>query len=285
MNIPDFPPRIQIQTSNLCNGYCIFCPNQNYETSEIMPLEVFEMIIDQCRGREVIDIIPFFNSEPLTVLHIHKMCRYTKKVLPESRVSIYTNGSLLSPIISKRLIDSGLDYIHISLQGFSSETYASHCRLDRGKVFEYTKQFLQINQQSGYKTDVAVNMTVTNKNRHEVEEFIDFWKKYLKQVEYKGYVDIAAHDVKNRKRDADLEYVDCHTEGGCSAPFNRFHILVNGDVSFCCEDWKPEVIMGNIFKDSIYSIWHGKMYQKIRELHKAGRKREISVCRDCKTFL
>ena len=41
----------------------------------------------------------------------------------ETEVTITSNGSILTPRIINKLIDSGLDRIKISIQGITQETY------------------------------------------------------------------------------------------------------------------------------------------------------------------
>jgi len=46
----------------------------------------------------------------------------------------------------------------------------------------------------------------------------------------------------------------------------RTFIYCNGDVSFCCHDWRNEYVMGYLHENSLVDIINGEKYNRIREM-------------------
>ncbi len=91
---------IEIETINRCNGSCSFCPvNRNMDTREkaVMTRELFENIVAQLEkinysGR----FTTFSNNEPLLDDRIVEFNQYARHHLPNARMHLFTNGTLLT---------------------------------------------------------------------------------------------------------------------------------------------------------------------------------------------
>ncbi len=91
---------IEVETINRCNGNCSFCPvNSKDDPREktIMKVELFEKIVNQLakigyKGR----FTTFSNNEPLLDERIIDFNRYARKKLPDARMHLFTNGTLLT---------------------------------------------------------------------------------------------------------------------------------------------------------------------------------------------
>ena len=60
------------------------------------------------------------------------------------------------------------------------------------------------------------------------------------------------------------------------------HILADGDVVFCCQDWKHQYVVGNLNKNSIIEIWNSKEYNSLRK-HLYDKKLVApDLCCNCK---
>lgn len=69
----------------------------------------------------------------------------------------------------------------------------------------------------------------------------------------------------------------------CSYPSTRLMVLANGDVVPCCVDWRAEMIVGNINKQSLIEIWNGEAIRKLRSELRAN-KFTSSICKNCTSF-
>ncbi|MFL0165438.1 SPASM domain-containing protein [Candidatus Clostridium helianthi] len=109
--IKDEPPLfklIEIETLNRCNGVCSFCPvNRNVDPREMhyMSEELFHSIINQLESLHYTGRISLFsNNEPLLDDRIVEFHDYARKHLPDATFHLFTNGTLLTLDIFKKLI-------------------------------------------------------------------------------------------------------------------------------------------------------------------------------------
>ncbi len=100
---------IEIETINRCNGVCSFCPvNRNNDTREkaIMTEELFKNIIGQLEDINYSGkLTTFSNNEPLLDERIIDFNRYAREHLPNARMHLYTNGTLMTIEKFKALIE------------------------------------------------------------------------------------------------------------------------------------------------------------------------------------
>lgn len=91
---------IEVETINRCNGNCSFCPvNRNIDPREkkVMSRELFERIVYQLEeigysGR----FTTYSNNEPLMDERIVEFNQFARKHLPNARMHMFTNGTLLT---------------------------------------------------------------------------------------------------------------------------------------------------------------------------------------------
>jgi len=91
---------VEIETINRCNGKCSFCPvSVGHDTREkhYMSDTLFKKIIDELAALEYTGRLALFsNNEPLLDPEIIARHAYARQALPHARMSLYTNGSLLT---------------------------------------------------------------------------------------------------------------------------------------------------------------------------------------------
>lgn len=60
-------------------------------------------------------------------------------------------------------------------------------------------------------------------------------------------------------------------------------IRYNGEVNFCCHDWRNEYIMGNLHESSLMDILNGEKYNRIRDMVDGTvGSDENFLCKKCK---
>ena len=124
------PYTVAIDPSNLCNFKCNFCAIQckNEELSfkkQLMPLELFKKIIDDLKMfPQKLKVLRINGQgEPLLNPNICEMIRYAKESDVADFIEMITNGSKLSPVLNRNLIDSGIDRIRISIEALDEIGY------------------------------------------------------------------------------------------------------------------------------------------------------------------
>ena len=91
---------IGIETYNRCNGVCEFCPvSVQAESREecLMDKALFQKIIDGLAELNYSGRISLFcNNEPFLDSRILEFHKYAREMLPNARMHLYTNGTLLT---------------------------------------------------------------------------------------------------------------------------------------------------------------------------------------------
>ena len=108
--VPAFPRVLQIQTRTGCNADCIFCPygaTAGTQPRGTMDWALFRKIIDESARHRVRRISPYLMNEPFVDPEIFEKIAYINRVNHRARVTLTTNGSLLTKGVVDRLLGLG----------------------------------------------------------------------------------------------------------------------------------------------------------------------------------
>lgn len=162
------PRNIFIEVTNHCNLLCETCPRtfNTYEEPKTLSWENFLRIVEQFpeMERAVLHGI----GEPLINKDLPRIIGYLKE--HGVYVLFNTNATLLNEDWSRKLIDTGLDELRVSIDGADAKTYA----LIRGaplfhKVVGNLKRFMQLQKEVGaVAPQVSLWMTGLKENIGEL---------------------------------------------------------------------------------------------------------------------
>jgi radical SAM protein with 4Fe4S-binding SPASM domain len=122
---PPLPREIQLEVTRSCNLRCRMClvryrdvPNRRDGS---MPFGTFKQVVDELPDLEAITLQGL--GEPLLAPDLYRMIEYAAG--RGIRIGFNTNATLLSRARAERLIRAGLDWLHVSIDGATPETYES----------------------------------------------------------------------------------------------------------------------------------------------------------------
>lgn len=178
----DFPPRkIYIEPTNICNLKCVHCVHDGALTRKpgYLDFDLFVDMIDQIEHLALHTKIQFTGvGEPLFHKDLFRMIRYA------SDKGFFTlmnsNATMLTPDKCDQLMDSGLDYLHISIDGITKDTYEN---IRRGANFEQVIEnicnlFKSKYEKNAYHLAIILGIVDQARNRKEVEKCIQFFQKF-----------------------------------------------------------------------------------------------------------
>lgn len=121
--LPPLPRHLQLEITSACNLRCQMClvryrPPIN-KIDGAMPLPLFQKIVDGLPELEKLTLQGL--GEPLLSPYLLDMVAYAKA--HGVRVGFNSNATLLTRRIADRLVDLGLDWLHVSIDGASAPTY------------------------------------------------------------------------------------------------------------------------------------------------------------------
>jgi MoaA/NifB/PqqE/SkfB family radical SAM enzyme len=102
--------QLQIETTNVCQADCVFCPYGVMERPKgTMALDLYRRIIDEAATIPVIEKLTLTGlGETLLDRHLIERVRYARRVLPAGvAIDLYTNGNLLRPKTTDALLEAG----------------------------------------------------------------------------------------------------------------------------------------------------------------------------------
>jgi len=290
------PVIYNIETTNACNMRCEMCPRTTMMTRPIenLDMETFQKIASQLKRWSLgewenwelfaeknygiskndmsenhffLYIIP-----KVIVLHgygdplLDKDMPERIRILTEKNIPSYFSCNPANIDIEKtiKMFENGIGYIKYSIESTSDQRHKEI----RGQASNFTEaykkilQLLDLKKEKNYKTTIVITMLNLNKP-DQLEE----WEK-LKE-KFKGldvYIYFKSQDqlwYENTKQ----QTKSIHWTEFCQFPWSSMTIKSNGEAAMCVEDFNNEIILGDAKKESLYDIWNGEKYRKLREDH------------------
>lgn len=279
------PLHVDFELSTSCNYRCPMCPFGMPKESRPpsfdavkgrFPIDLFRRVIDEGvpRGLCAVDL-SYFN-EPLLRRDLMDFVDYATDhgVLD---IMFSTNGELLSPPLTERLLDSGLTRFMVSLDAHSEETFREiRVGGDYHKVVGNLEHFLRRKRERGQVLPVTrVSFVRTKLNEHEVEAFLEYWRPL---VDYVCVQELLELDGMSSLTPTTIR---TNLDFRCHMPWHRLTIRANGDALPCCTIYGQELVMGNVARQPLEEIWTSPAMRQLRLLHREGRYAENPICRVC----
>jgi len=277
-----FPLILDVEITNVCNLFCVMCArNVMKRNVGFMELRLFKEILRQAAKSGVCSAIRF-NGYGEQLLHkdFFEMAALAKK--EGFLVHVNSNGMCLNKRNIEKLLSSGVDSIKFSFQGTNKKEFE---RMRRGANYEKFRQGIKslIKRRNFLRLKhpfVQIATTILDERKEDVDRFLADWRKIVDDA---YYVYTVTSRVKNTPQYRDLVKRDVSTArtASCMEVRTKMNLFWNGDVSACCADYNGKLLIGNMCKESLYDIWHGKKASRIRRILHRNEKAKLPVCRDC----
>ena len=222
---------VEINTTELCNRKCVFCPRvdeQVYPNQNLnMSREIAKKIAKRLSDVEYIGRISFSGyGENLLNKEFCNIIQEFRKENDKSVIECNTNGDLLSAELVKKLFESGLSSIYVNL-------YSDDLSIDKiNSIFA----------EAGISEDRWMIRDHTNHKEYGL--YLNNRSGMLKGAEK------TVEEVKNRP---------------CYYPFYKMMVDWNANVLFCTNDWGRKRIIGNLIHHSVQEIWLCEEMEEIRK--------------------
>jgi MoaA/NifB/PqqE/SkfB family radical SAM enzyme len=270
--VVDFPTHADIEAAVSCQMRCPMCRRRQMPgemLSGIMDLGLYKKIIDECADRGVYSVKLSWRGEPLLNPHICAMVRYAKEKGIRD-VAFLTNGERLTDEIATGLIDAGLDWISISVDGTGATYERIRSPSTYRGIVEKITALKEIRDRKGMAKPLIRVQTIYGAIRDNPSEYLAFWEKVADKV----YIIADQWRATAARFPQDRNYA-------CLEPWRRIVIGWNGLVPQCICDYDDAHSLGDVNSESIHAIWHGKRFNELRESIMRGDLFMNHVCCDC----
>jgi len=271
--VSNFPLHLDIETTAMCNLKCPMCANRHVNEKKLkkyshMDIHLYKRIIDECAKNKIFSVRLSWRGEVFTNPNFLEFIRYAKIEKKIPQVSFLTNGIKLKGDTAKAIIDLGVDYISVSVDGmddmYETIRYPSKFNSIYNNLFEFKELKKKMN-----KKKPLIRITT-------------LWPAIAKYPDkyYNRMSKVADKIVYNPLKDYSVKTQDRKNFVVCQFLWERLFVGFDGSVH-PCSNTKNEFIIGDANKDTIQQIWNNHRMNDLRELHNHSKRLEIFPCNEC----
>lgn len=298
------PFTILIDPSSICNFCCVQCFQSVENVAALMPRGImqfqdFKKIMDDLKGWggpriKVLRFIGF--GEPLVNKKYCAMLQYAKELDLAERIETTSNGSLLTPAISEKMIEYGLDYLRVSIYSALQKKHEAVTKnnIEIQRIFDNLRYLRELKENTRSKSPFVYVKMLDAFNDAENRLFFEKYGPVADEIMIEqphNWLDMSNKDFigdlyQGLKGEVlgKLDY-QATLKKVCPQPFKMMSIRYNGDVVVCDPDWLNNTKIGNALEQPLNEIWDGEAMYQFRRMQLENRRCENPSCKACNTFL
>lgn len=280
-----FPTELAFEPVQLCNASCFCCPyswlkDDDAYRGKTMSREQIRQLLDEFGSvrkthgyKGQLSVNPFRFSDPLVCKDLDLI--FDRAEAHDFNIVITTNGAALSGKVLE-LLDryaNRMMKLSVSFIGSTSKDIKDLMGLNFEKVLINLDEIA--NHWPRLRQIIRVSLRKIHNTPEEHAVLLDLQARFKN----KGIVVKAIHEqwMTNRidaqgftvgQKPTRLEPVAQTSQrfvSGCGWSnhlLERMEVMVDGSVVLCCDDAEKHKVFGNVFRESIASIWNGALRQE-----------------------
>ena len=284
--------RIVMEVFGGCNYTCKMCPQtdpgRGKNFTRKMHIDQFKKILNE--------IVPKYGNPQINLegsgepTMAKDLPDYIKAVKEKKlKCFMYCNGARLTGQFMKDVIDSGIDFIRVSIIGYNQAKYKEWMNIDNFELIK--KNILEmknyINETNSECKISTYHLILDNK---QIKNEIELYKKnVINELNVTSYI-WKMHNWSGNYKEAN--YRNPTKKKSCGRPFApEMTIRAGGKngrtaaVVPCCQTLGPpneeKSILGHLDNQTFEDVWFGEEYENLRKAHAANEFDKIDYCKDC----
>lgn len=293
VEVTSAPFMLLLDPASVCQLQCPMCPTgldnagrgpapgERWRPHALMQRELFDALIDEL-GPYLFFVLLYNWGEPLLNRELVGFVRRLSAL--GIATEVHSNLSLpLSDAEIDRLVDSGLDRLEASIDGFSQASYGRYRVKGR---FELARDNLvriaRARDRRGSPMTVVWNFLVFRFNEHEVaaaQRFCEAHGIVFVRREAAVSAELRAEFLPSYRQDeppsgffearrAPFEARQFAARAPTTCAWHYFYSVINADgsVSPCCAPWEARWDMGRVIpgRRGFLDVWRGRRYRRAR---------------------
>lgn len=274
--VSDYPLLVDIELSSVCNLNCPMCYTITDEFKQQvnvtrMDWELYKKIIDEIDGK-----VPAIRLSLRGEATLHPKFIEAIKYAKDhgiKEVSLLTHGGKLTLPYFQKMVEAGVDWITISVDGLG-ETY-ERVR----KPLKFDELLNKIKAVKQYKEERQLKRPVIKVQgiwpaiaESGADAYYNTFAPCTDLVAFNPLIDYLSNDTH-------IEYLEEFT---CPQQYQRLVIGADGLVMKCSNDEENREVIGDINQETVHQVWHGEKMQAVRNMHLQPRGfMQSAVCRKC----
>jgi MoaA/NifB/PqqE/SkfB family radical SAM enzyme len=287
--LPCMPYFLKIEPTNICNLRCPLCPQVTgycqvkagvKPSYGALPFERYAELIDEMH-RYLFCVLLYGQGEPFLSGDIFRMIRLAQERNIGTMIS--TNLNIDRTGFAGEVVDSGLEYLEVSLDGTDQQAYAEfRVGGDFALVMKNLSDIVETKRRLRHPTPrVEWKFIVMRHNEHQIEEArrmaAEIGVDYLTFTPVSN-IDPARKDLIKKWVSTDPRYSLYDAESGanlrttrpkkaCPWLYRSASINCDGSVSPCCYYPNfPQARFGDLGKEPFGAIWNNVRYENARAI-------------------
>ena len=288
------PFALSIEPSGLCNLKCPECPvgaKVLNRTGGNLELGLYRKILKESQPA-LFWLNLYFQGEPFINAQLFEMLKEAKKENIFTVVS--SNGHFLDDENCRKIIDTKLSELIISLDGMSDLSYTKYRKGgDLQKVKEGIVRLIEKRETAGAIFPfITVQFLVFKHNENEISEIINWCKKVkvdrlnLKSAQFNDFgtreveppsIKKYSRYIKDKRGKLILKQ---QPHNYCFKQWGTAVFSFDGKMAPCCYDKNLEHSIGNISDKTLKELWKSEKMNNFRYIIIMD-KMKIEICRNC----
>jgi len=255
-----------------------------------MPIDSYREIVDQL-SPHLVYLTLYFQGEPMLNRNFIEMVTYAKQ--KRIFVATSTNGHFLDDSSARKIVESGLDRLIISLDGIDQSTYEKYRvggKLDTvltgiANIMKWKKEL------HSSRPFVELQFLVLGTNEHQIQDIQRFANSILadklsfKSAQLYNFGDnpfITSKPAFSRYEKSSEGKLKIRNSlpNRCHRMWHSSVITWDGKILPCCFDKDAGHVLGDLAAESFATTWRGPGYKEFRKGIFKSRK-EINICSNC----
>lgn len=255
---------VAVELTNRCNLRCRICAHRGGLTrpAGTMAPATFDALLERNPGINILNFVGW--GEQL----LHPDCpEYLGRAARRGIfTALETNGTLLDDDRIGRLLDSGLRYLTVSMDGIDG-VYESIRGFEYARFERNLLALLAARARRSSPLHIDINCVLTPEVEAQHDAIVGRWGDQVNSLRFSPYLEY------NEPRD-----------GGRVQPCRELWrgiclVLWDGRVTPCCMDFNGELIVGDIREATLAELFNGPRWRALRRTHRAGGFPD--KCRHC----
>lgn len=271
----DYPLLVDLELSSACNLFCPMCYTITDEFKgkvkrSLMDFDLFKKIVDEITGK-VFALRLSLRGEP--TLHPRFIdCIAYAKSRGIQEVSSLTNGSRLSLDYFQKIVEAGLDWLTISIDGVDEEYEKVRRPLKFEETIQKLKDIKAYKDRKGLVKPVIKVQGIWPAIRPDPTRYYERVALLVDLVAYNPLIDYL-------RKDTEIVY---ENDFACPQLYQRLVVGSDGHVMGCSNDENSEQLVGDAYRQTIHEMWHGSEMSRLRDIHNSQDGfQSLPVCRHC----
>ena len=291
-----------VDPTNVCNLRCPLCPTglgNPGRRAMMMPWDTFTRAIDQL-APWAFEVNLHNWGESLLHKHVFDMIAYCRDRNLATTMS--ENFGVVRPGVVDRLIESGLEYLTLSIDGATQDVYARYRQGgDLAVVLQNTRELVRRRAELGSRTPfIEWQFIVMRHNAHELEACralaadigVDLFRVIPPGIPFDAengaalkteWFVPAAEPAGNGE--GTYEDFRQQQDTACFYLYRSFTVNPDGKTAPCCIVSGVENDFGDLLREDVASIWNNERYRSARaQFRHRGEVLVETVCDRCDYF-